>query len=98
MYYMPMVTLRVSAEEKAAWIEKAGGSRKLSAWMRERLNRAAEVLPSVEVVRLPREVLEQVGVSIAPVSPSAAERRGGQCPSFGHGIPGKQCGLCGEQF
>lgn len=35
---MLMVTLRMSDDEKEAWVEQAGGARKLSEWIRERCN------------------------------------------------------------
>lgn len=33
---MAVITLRVTDEQKEAWVESAGGTQKLSAWIRDR--------------------------------------------------------------
>lgn len=95
------VEIRCEFDEKASWVEAAGGSRKLSAWAREVLNRAASNVEQASVP-LPAQVDagSTNGRSAGPdpasggSTPSPAAIPAGQCPRWFHHKPGVYCGTC----
>jgi hypothetical protein len=105
------LALRVSEEEKELWVVAAGGERRLSEWVRERLNaslteRGGEVLATTRA----DEPSRANGPSVASpasneggnfprsVSAGFGMRKAGKCVDPQHGRAGWKCKGCGEMF
>ena len=101
------VEIRVTPAETAAWAEAAGGSRKVSAWLRALANQAAfakkrEALP--EGIDPPYEAHARAldipvldAVSPGEVGKVSIGKTNGvtlKCPRAHHHRPGVYCGTC----
>ena len=92
--------LRLSTHEKVLWVEAAGGSRRLSQWVRERCNAAvSEAEGSGSNARV-REASEGGPVDLAQdgVSPSVSVTAA-NCPAAAMSHkPGTECPSCKTVF
>jgi len=85
------VALRVSLVEKELWVQAAGGSRRLSDWIRERLNSAVTERDSAEVGDAPAEP-----VVVAPLPPRSVTAE--TCPAKDNHTAGQKCLRCQTTF
>jgi hypothetical protein len=104
------VEIRLSEEEKARWVDAAGGPRKVSAWLRALANAHADPDHLEAVVAAGAEAVARK--SRTPLSTSEAVlqkatfetpqhtvltkpvRKPEDCPRWMHHRPGTYCGTC----
>lgn len=102
---MPMVSIRISDEEKELWVTEAGGGRNLSKWIRSRVNAGLGGRGVVEVVREARPappVSRSAGrvsgpkpaAATAPRSPSPGKKHDPGCTNRSYHWKGF-CRFCG---
>jgi len=90
--------LRLSTHEKVLWVEAAGGSRRLSQWVRERCNAAVnEGDVSGASVASSSEGLRETGST--PVVQPSSSLTAANCPQrlLSH-VPGTECPKCHTVF
>lgn len=85
MYYMPTISLRVSDDERALWVEAAGGQQKLSAWIRSAANGALTERGVVAAAPNDRDITNlatESTVTAAPRSVIAPRDKLGTVPEY----------------
>lgn len=82
------IELRATEAEKKAWADAAGGSRRVSEWLRSLANAATSQAPLIDE---PKILTEKVGIGGNGVKLPPKD-----CPRAHHHRPGVYCGTCGK--